>query len=371
MSLLPDTDRILLGPGPSLTAPRVMRAMASPTLSHLDPVMMRLLDDIRLKLGAIFRAAEGSFAFAVSGTGTSGMETTVANLVKEGTRAAVVVNGYFGDRLAQMCERYGAVVTRLNVEWGSACDPDALRKHLKADPADIVAMVHAETSTGVVNSVRELAAVARDAGALTIVDTVTSLGGMPLDIGAWGIDAAYSCTQKCLGGPSGLAPVVFGPRALEQRVKSRSFYFDLSLLEDYWLRRKYHHTMSSTLVYALYEALSIVEEEGLDKRWARHERNYRTLVAALAPLGLTMLPAEADRLWTLNAVRVPDGVDEAAVRMHLLDEFNIEIGAGLGPLAGKIWRVGLMGASSQPRLILLLRGAFESALAKQGRAVSV
>jgi alanine-glyoxylate transaminase/serine-glyoxylate transaminase/serine-pyruvate transaminase len=333
--------------------------------------MMRLLDDVRERLARVFRAREGSFAFAVSGTGTSGMETTVANLVKEGTRATVVISGYFGDRLAQMCERYGATVTRLNVEWGKACDPDALRQSLKATPADIVAMVHAETSTGVLNSVRELAAIAREAGALTIVDAVTSLGGMPLDVGAWDIDAAYSCTQKCLGGPSGLAPVVFGPRALEKRVKCRSFYFDLSLLEDYWLRRKYHHTMSSTLVYALYEALSIVEEETLDKRWARHERNHRTLVESLAPLGLTMLPAAADRLWTLNAVRVPDGVDEAAVRMHLLDEFNIEIGAGLGPLAGKIWRVGLMGASSSPRLIVLLRGALESAFAKQGRQANV
>ena len=369
MSLLPDTDRILLGPGPSLTAPRVMRAMASPTLSHLDPLMLRLLDDVRERLGRVFRAAEGSFAFAVSGTGTSGMETTVANLVSEGTRATVVVTGYFGDRLAQMCERYGASVTRLNVEWGRSCDPEALRAQLGATPADIVAMVHAETSTGVVNPVRELAAIAREHGALTIVDAVTSLGGMPLDVGAWGIDAAYSCTQKCLGGPSGLAPVVFGPRALEKRVKCRSFYFDLSLLEDYWLRRKYHHTMSSTLVYALYEALSIVEEEGLDARWARHERNHRALVASLAGIGLSMLPAESDRLWTLNAVRVPDGVDDAAVRMHLLDEFNMEIGAGLGPLAGKIWRIGLMGASSSPRLIVLLRGALECALTKQRRPV--
>jgi alanine-glyoxylate transaminase / serine-glyoxylate transaminase / serine-pyruvate transaminase len=369
MSLLPDTDRILLGPGPTLTAPRVMRAMASPTLSHLDPLMLRLLDDVRERLGRVFRAGDGSFAFAVSGTGTSGMETAVANLVKEGTRATVVVSGYFGDRLAQMCERYGASVARLSVEWGRSCDPDALRAQLKTTPADIVAIVHAETSTGVVNPVRELAAIAREHGALTIVDAVTSLGGMPLDVGAWGIDAAYSCTQKCLGGPSGLAPVVFGPRALEQRVKCRSFYFDLSLLEDYWLRRKYHHTMSSTLVYALYEALSIVEEEGLDTRWARHERNHRALVASLAQLGLSMLPAEADRLWTLNAVRVPEGVDDAAARRHLLDEFNIEIGAGLGPLAGKIWRVGLMGASSSPRLIVLLTGALQSALARQRQRV--
>jgi alanine-glyoxylate transaminase/serine-glyoxylate transaminase/serine-pyruvate transaminase len=369
MSLLPDIDRILLGPGPSLTAPRVMRAMAAPTVSHLDPLMMALLDDVRARLGRVFRAAEGSFALAVSGTGTSGMETTVANLVKDGTRVTVIVTGYFGDRLAQMCERYGATVTRLDVEWGRACDPDALRKQLKSTAADIVAMVHAETSTGVLNPVRELAAIAREHGALTIVDAVTSLGGMPLDVGAWGLDAAYSCTQKCLGGPSGLAPVVFGPRALAQRVKCRSFYFDLSLLEDYWLRRKYHHTMSSTLVYALYEALSIVEEEGLEARWARHERNHRTLLESLAGLGLSVLPPEGERLWTLNAVRVPDGVEEAAARAHLLETFNIEIGAGLGPLAGKIWRVGLMGASSSPRLIVLLRGALDSALAKQRQRV--
>jgi len=278
MSLLPENDRILLGPGPSLTSPRVMRAMATPTVSHLDPLMMALLDDVRARLDRVFRAAEGSFAFAVSGTGTSGMEAAVANLVKDGSRVTVIVSGYFGDRLAQICERYGATVTRLDVEWGRACDPEALRRHLKAAAADVVAMVHAETSTGVANPVRELAAIAQEHDALTIVDTVTSLGGMPLDVGAWGIDAAYSCTQKCLGGPSGLAPVVFGPRALAKRVKCRSFYLDLSLLEDYWLRRKYHHTMSSTLVYALYEALSIVEEEGLDARWARHERNHRALL---------------------------------------------------------------------------------------------
>jgi alanine-glyoxylate transaminase / serine-glyoxylate transaminase / serine-pyruvate transaminase len=368
MSLLPDSERILLGPGPSLTSPRVMRAMASPTVSHLDPLMTRLLDDVRARLQRCFKAAAGSFAFAVSGAGTSGMETAVANLVREGTRATVVVTGYFGDRLAQMCERYGAVVSRLEVEWGSACDPEALRRHLETTPADLVAMVHAETSTGVLNPIADLAPIAREKNALTIVDAVTSFGGHPLDVGGWGIDACYSCTQKCLGAPSGLAPVVFSPRALERRVKCRSFYFDVSLLEDYWLRRKYHHTMSSTLVYALDEALAIVEEEGLEARWARHERNHRTLVEALREIGLGVLPREGERLWTLNAVRVPDGVDEAAVRNHLLDEFNIEIGSGLGPLAGKIWRVGLMGASSSPRLIVLLRGALESALACAARA---
>jgi len=363
--LLPQHERILLGPGPSATSPRVMRAMASPTVSHLDPVMIAMLDDVRARLLRLFRAAEGSFAFAVSGTGTSGMEAAVANLVQPGTRALVVVTGYFGDRLAQMCERCGAAVTRLNVEWGRSCDPATLRAALAGSPADVVAMVHGETSTGVVNSVRELAAIAREHGALTIVDAVTSFGGVPLDVGAWGIDVCYSCTQKCLGAPSGLAPIVFGPRALERRVRSRSFSFDLALLEDYWLRRKYHHTMSSALVCALLEALTIVEEEGLDARWARHERHHRALVEGLRDIGLSLLPSEADRLWTLNAVRVPDGVDEAAARMHLLERFGIEIGAGLGPLAGRIWRIGLMGASSTPRSIVLLVGALEQALAAQ------
>jgi alanine-glyoxylate transaminase/serine-glyoxylate transaminase/serine-pyruvate transaminase len=363
MTKLPDQARLLLGPGPSMTSPRVMRAMASPTVSHLDPIMMALLDDVRARLLRLFHAPEGSFAFAVSGTGTAGMEAVVANLVREGTRVLVVVTGYFGDRLAQMCERYGAKVARLDVEWGRACDPDALARALAASSADVVALVHAETSTGVLNPIDRLAAIAREHGALVIVDAVTSFGGHPLDVGAWGLDAVYSCTQKCLGAPSGLAPVVFGPRALGRRVPCRSFYFDLALLQDYWINRKYHHTMSSTLVYALAEALAIVEEEGLEARWARHERNHRTFVAGLAAMGLSVLPPEGERLWTLNAVRVPPGVDEAAVRKQLLEGFGIEIGAGLGPLAGKIWRVGLMGASSSPRLILLLLAALKEAKA--------
>lgn len=371
MNLLPDTGRILLGPGPSLTVPRVMRAMATPTLSHVDPLFVTLIDDARARLVRLFRAPEGSFAFAVSGTGTSGMETAVANLVAEGTRVLVIVTGYFGDRLAQMCERYGGQVRRLEVEWGRACDPAALQRALADGGADVVAMVHAETSTGVRNPVDQLGPIARDHGALVIVDAVSSFGGQMLDVSAWGIDACYSCTQKCLGAPSGMAPIVFSPNALARHVKCRSFYFDLQLLEDFWVRRKYHHTMSSVLIYALAEALAAVEEEGLDARWARHEQNHKLLIRSLDALGLSLLPPAGERLWTVNAINVPDGIDDAAARKHLLDEFNIEIGAGLGALAGKLWRVGLMGASSSPQLVAVLIAALESALAKQHRRVPV
>jgi alanine-glyoxylate transaminase/serine-glyoxylate transaminase/serine-pyruvate transaminase len=364
---LPSTERVLLGPGPSLIAPRVMRAMAAPVLSHLDPDLVTLLDDVRARLGRVFRAPEGSLTIAMSGTGTSGMEAMVANLVGDGTRVLVVVGGYFGERLAEMCRRYGATVSRVDVEWGRAADPSAVRAALRnGGQVDIVACVHAETSTGVLNPVKEIAALAHEHGALVIVDTVTSLGGHPVDVAGWGLDAVYSCTQKCVGAPSGMAPVAFTPAAQKRRVACRSFYLDLALLEDFWVRRKYHHTLSSTMIYALREALMAVEEEGLDQRWARHERNHLALARGLSAIGLDLLPPQADRLWTLNAVRVPAGIDEAAVRQRLLREFNIEVGAGLGPLAGKIWRVGLMGASSTPAMVVLFLGALEHVLRSMG-----
>lgn len=369
MTSRPSPERILLGPGPSPIAPRVMRAMAAPVLSHLDPDLLPILDDIRTRLGRTFRASDGSFALAISGTGTSGMEAAVANLVAPGSRVTAVVTGYFGDRLAKICERYGATVSRVEVEWGRACDPEDLRRALKRDGTDLVAFVHAETSTGVLNPAERLAAVAREHGALTIVDAVTSLGGHPLDVGKWGITACYSCSQKCIGAPSGMAPLVVSAEGRTRRVPSRSFYLDLDLLEDYWVRRKYHHTLSSTLAYALQEALIAVEEEGLDARWARHERHHRALAAGLAAMGIDLLPPPGERLWTLNAVRVPDGVDEAEVRKLLLAQFNIEIGAGLGPLAGRIWRIGLMGAGSTPQLVLLVLWAIEVALRGSSRNV--
>jgi alanine-glyoxylate transaminase/serine-glyoxylate transaminase/serine-pyruvate transaminase len=369
MPSLPSTDRLLLGPGPSPIPPRVLRATGAPMLSHLDPDFVALMDDVRARLQRLFRSDPGSFTIAVSGTGTSGMEAAVANAVREGTRAVVVVTGYFGDRLAQMCDRYGAKVRRVDVEWGRACDPQRLRDELRRDGADIVLFVHAETSTGVLNPAAELAAVARDAGAMTIADMVTSLGGHPVEMAPWGLDVAYSCTQKCIGAPSGLAPIAVSGAARVRLFKCRSFYFDLNLLEDYWINRKYHHTMSASLVYALREALVMIDEEGLEARWTRHERHHHVLAAALEAMGLSLLPPPGERLWTLNAVRVPAGVDEAAVRRMLLHTFNIEVGAGLGPLAGKIWRVGLMGAGSTPQTLLLFLSALESALAASGHRV--
>jgi alanine-glyoxylate transaminase/serine-glyoxylate transaminase/serine-pyruvate transaminase len=343
-----------------------MRAMAAPVLSHLDPDCVALLDDVRARLARVFRAPDGTLTIAVSGTGTSGMEATIANLVGDGTRVLVVVTGYFGERLVEICRRYGAAVTRVEAEWGRAADPQALRTALRSQGADIVACVHAETSTGVLNPVREIAGVAHEHGALVLVDAVTSFGGHPLDAAAWQLDAVYSCTQKCIGAPSGMSPVAFAPSAQSKRIPCRSFYLDLALLEDYWLRRKYHHTLSSTMIYALREALMAIEEEGLDARWARHERNHQALARGLEAMGLTLLPPPAERLWTLNAVRVPSGLDEAAVRKQLLEQFNIEIGAGLGPLAGKIWRVGLMGSSSSASLVLLFLAALEQVLRDRG-----
>ena len=361
----PTTEKLLLGPGPSPVADRVMRAMAAPVLSHLDPEMMAILDDIRARLAETFKAADGSLALAISGTGTSGMEAAVGTLTRPGTRAVAVVTGYFGDRLAQMLQRHGASVTRIDVEWGRACDPARLDAALVGG-ADLVTMVHAETSTGVINPVGEMCALASARGAMTIVDAVTSLGAHPVDAAGWGADVVYSCTQKGLGAPSGLAPIVFSPRARGFRLGAedpRSFYFDLKLLEDYWVNRKYHHTISAPLVYALREALVAVAEEGLETRWERHRVNHLALVDALDGLGLKLLPPPAERLWSLNAVSVPAGVDEAGIRKRLLDEHGIEIGAGLGPLAGKIWRVGLMGSGSTRDNITRLTGALKTLLA--------
>lgn len=364
---LPATERILLGPGPSPVSPRVMRAMVAPVLSHLDPDMLALLDDVRARLGGLFRAPDDALSIAISGTGTAAMEAAVANTIREGTHVLVVSNGYFGERLADMCLRYGALVNKLDVPWGRAVDPDSIRRTLRAGGVDVIAMVHAETSTGVLNPLDAVADVAREFGCLTLIDTVTSLAAHPVEVAQWELDAVYSCSQKGIGAPSGLSPLTFSARARARvRSTSRSFYFDLGLLEAFWVQRKYHHTIAAPLVYALREALLAIDDEGLEARWARHRRHHLVLAAGLGAMGLELLPPEGERLWTLNAVCVPDGVDEAAVRKYLLEQFNIEIGAGLGPLAGRIWRVGLMGSGSSSQLILLFLSALERALRAQG-----
>ena len=366
MRLLPASERILLGPGPSLIPARVMRALSAPVLSHLDPDFVGMLDDVRQSLNRVMRADEKALTIAISGTGTSAMEAAVSNVVAPGMKAVVVVSGYFGDRLAQIIARHGATVRRIDVEWGRAVDPSRLVDELAREDADIVGVVQAETSTGVLNPIRELAAIAREHGALTIVDAVTSLGGHPFEMASWGVDVAYSCSQKCIGAPSGMSPIAISGQARERMVACRSFYFDLRLLEEYWTSRKYHHTLSTSLIYALREALLMVEEEGLLSRHARHERHHLAFAAGIGAMGLSLLPPPAERLWTLNAVRVPAGVDEGGVRRTLLTTFNIEVGAGLGPLAGKVWRIGLMGASSTPQTVLQFMGAFEASLAANG-----
>ncbi len=371
LMLLPSTERWLFGPGPSLVTPRVMRALAAPALGHLDPQFLALMDDLRARLQRVFQTPAESFVFAVSGTGTAGMETAVANLVAPGTRVLVVVSGYFGTRLVEMCTRYGGDVRQVQCDWGRSIDPAAVERALEAGKTDVVAVVHAETSTGVRNPVAEIIALAKQHGALTIVDCVTSLGGVPVDMAGWGADVCYSGSQKCLGAPSGLAPIAFAPSALERRVSCRSFYLDVGLLQDYWIGRKYHHTMSSSLIYALDEALTAIEEEGLEARWARHVDAHRLFAAALDAMRLSLLPPQSDRLPNLNAVTVPDGIDEAAVRRELRETFNIEIGAGMGPLAGKIWRIGLMGAGATPAHVKLLASAFDTSLASCGHRATV
>jgi alanine-glyoxylate transaminase / serine-glyoxylate transaminase / serine-pyruvate transaminase len=364
------TQRYLFGPGPSLVSARVMSALARPVLGHLDPMVITLLDDVHARLVRVFRAPAGSIALAVSGTGTAAMETAIANLVAPGRRVLVASTGYFGQRMAEISARYGGEVRTVDAPWGRAIDPDRVREALDDAPSDIVCVVHAETSTGVRNPVAEICALARAHGALAIVDCVTSLGGMPVDMSAWGADVCYSGSQKCLGAPSGIAPIAVAPTARARLVPCRSFYFDLALLDEYWTRRKYHHTIGSPLVQALHEALVAVEDEGLETRWARHLRIHQAFAAAAEAMHLSFLPPAEERLTTLNAVRVPDGVNDVTLREELRDQLGVEIGAGMGPLAGKIWRIGLMGASATPPMLLLLIGALEAMLARQGHQFS-
>lgn len=362
--------RILLGPGPCNVDPRVLRAMQAPIVGHLDPAYFTVMDETQALLRRVFQTAN-EVTLPISGTGFAGAEAALANLVEPGDRVVVCVNGFFGERLAGIARRCGADVHTVEAEWGRIIEPDAVRQALRAGPARAVTIVLGETSTGVLQPVEEIGRIVREHEALFVVDAVTPLGGHPVCVDAWGIDICHSCSQKCLGCVPGLAPITAGPRAM-RRICSRrrpvqSFYYDLAELRRYWgPERFYHHTSPILLVYALREALRLIVEEGMEARFERHRRHGEALQAGLEAMGLRLVAQEGHRLKVLTTVYLPDGVDEAAVRRMLLDEFNVEVGGGLGALKGRILRLGLMAASSTRANVLLVLSALEQVLRRQG-----
>ena len=370
-------QRVLMGPGPSDVSSRVLMASARPTIGHLDPAFIALMEETKTALQRVFKAPDHA-CIPLPGPGTSGMEAAIANLLEPGDTAVVAINGVFGTRMADMAERQGAEVVRVEFPWGEPVDPQKVEAALWARGAKVLAFVHAETSTGAMTDPAPLCAVAREHGALSIVDCVTSLGGIDVDAAGWDADVLYSGTQKCLGAPPGLAPFAMGKRAMEairnRKTKSRNWLYDLSLLMSYWGGeggRAYHHTAPINAIYGLHEALVSLFEEGLDNAIVRHRKNHEALAAGLATYGIEYQVAKPYRLPQLNAVKVPEGIDEAAVRQRMLDQFDLEIGGGLGPLKGQIWRIGLMGASSTPRHVRLCLTALGEALDHQGRKVSI
>ncbi len=360
--------RMLMGPGPSDVHPRVLEAMAAPTVGHLDGQFLEVLNDIRDMLREVFRT-KNELTLAVSGTGSAGMETCVVNLVEPGDRMLVCVAGVFGKRMADVAERAGAEVTAIDVPWGQVFTAGAVEKAIKEQgPFKLVGIVHAETSTGAAQPIEPISKVVHDAGALLLVDTVTSLGGMEVDVDGWRIDACYSGTQKCLSCPPGLAPVTFSADAekviASRATKTRSWYLDMNMVRRYWgTERLYHHTAPVNMNYALHEALVIVLEEGLEARWRRHHEQHVVLKGKLEAMGHNYLANPDHQLPMLNAVAAPEGTDEAAVRKRLLDEHSIEIGGGLGEFKGKAWRIGLMGESATARHVEAVTGALETLLA--------
>lgn len=373
MSAPKTLKRILMGPGPSDVDPRVLEALSRPTIGHLDPAFLTLLNEVRELLQYTFQT-ENALTFAVSGTGSAGMETCVVNLMEPGDRILVCINGVFGKRMADVAERYGAQVTRLEIEWGTVFEPDQIATALKQSGAKVVGIVHAETSTGACQPLEAISQVVHEAGALFLVDTVTSLGGMQVDVDGWQIDACYAGTQKCLSCPPGLAPVSFSEAAVtaieKRKTKVQSWYLDVSMIRQYWgQERLYHHTAPINMNYALLEALRMIKEEGLQARWARHLAMHKILRAGLEALGMDYLAQAGHELPMLNAVRIPDGVDDGQLRKQLLNEFNLEIGGGLGQFKGKAWRIGLMGSACTLGNVMLCVSALEKCLADQGLAL--
>ncbi len=362
-------ETLLMGPGPSCVPPQVYDALGTTTIGHLDPAFIEIMDDIKEMLRQLFQT-DYELTIPMSGTGSAGMETCFVNLVEPGDKVLVLINGVFGMRMQDVATRLGARVDTIDAEWGTAVDVDAVKTRLDANAYDMVAVVHAETSTGVCNPVAEIGKRVRATGALYLVDAVTSLGGIPVDVKGWGVDAVYSGTQKCLSCPPGLAPVSFSPKAMEKLGKRKSkvpnWYLDLTMITNYWqgATRAYHHTAPVNMLYALYAALNCILDEGLPKVFERHQEAHQRLKEGLAELGIEFLVKEADRLPMLNAVTIPDGADDAAIRARLLKKHHIEIGAGLGPLAGKIWRIGCMGHTARPENIDRLLSALGSELGR-------
>lgn len=367
-------SRVLMGPGPSDVHWRVLRALSAPTIGHLDPAFLEIVTETQQLLRSVFRCGNG-LTLPVSGTGSAGMQACLVNLLEPGDEIAVVSAGVFGRRMCDAAGRLGARVTEIEIEWGRAATPEQVASALEGRRPKILAAVHAETSTGVKQPIGDLAAIAREKGALLLVDCVTSLGGVEVDLDGWGADAAFSGTQKCLSCPPGLSPLSFGPAAvavMEARsAPTPSWYLDLAQVKRYWgADRAYHHTAPINMIYALREALRLILEEGLERRWARHRLHHEALVAGVEAMGLAMYVPEPERLETLNAVGIPEGADDAETRRALLERFGLEIGGGLGALAGRVWRVGLMGESATERNVLLFLGGLESVLRAQGVAVS-
>ena len=362
--------RILMGPGPSDTHPRVLAALGAPTVGHLDPYFLQIMNETQAMLRQVFQT-QNALTLAVSGTGSAGMETCVVNLIEPGDKILVCVNGVFGGRMADVAGRAGAQVTTIERPFGEVFAADQIAEAVARVKPKVVGIVHAETSTGALQPLPEIANIAHGAGALLLADTVTSLGGTPVKVDEWQLDAVYSGTQKCLSCPPGLAPVTFSPRAVAaidaRKTKVASWYLDMTMVRNYWGQdRAYHHTAPINMNYALREALSVALEEGLEARFVRHARNHLALKAGLAAMGLSYAVAEGIQLPMLNAVLIPSGVDDLKVRQQLLNEFGIEIGGGLGPMKGKTWRIGLMGETSTSRNVLLLLAALERCLGDQG-----
>lgn len=339
--------RLLYGPGPSQVHPRIYQAMAQPVVGHLDPYFFQISQQVQKGLRTVF-GTENELTIPISATGSGGMETVVSNFIEPGTKLALLVGGFFAERIAEMARRHGAEIVRLEHPWGVAFGDDEAAEFIRRERPQVVAFVQAETSTGVFQQSKAICQAAHEVEAIVIADCVTSLGAMPVNIDENGIDVAYSCTQKGLSAPPGLSPVTISPRALDRlkqrKTTNRSWYFDLSLISDYLTEsHRYHHTASATLFYALAEALAVIEDEGLALRHERHRRAHERFVAGVERRGLAMHVAEGQRIWNLNTPRVPEGVSDAKVRAYLLEKHGIEIAGGFGPLAGKIFRIGLMG----------------------------